>query len=131
MANNRSGVKLPAGVAHKIFMFAAPLQYVPVSRLHQRYIPGPQYYVNRLGVHHDIQIQPTDVQCLVLQTVKDLVGMGRVNTWTDQPQCPARKDHELDEIVRDDPCVFDTPSCTLHPFYFNFPAQNCVLPEVV
>ena len=130
LISNRAA-HLPSGVVHKIFQFAAPLDYRPVTRLHQRCVFGPQmrqYFFTEEG-QPETEIPPTTVQDMVLKAAKNLVGMGKVNTWTDagdgEPPCRAKQDTELE-------CIMDRPedhfyiSSFLHPLYFDFPARNAV-----
>lgn len=60
-----------------------------------------------------------------MNSAAGLVGMTRVNNWTDagddQPPCRAKDDEQAD-CVEDE---FDSSiHCTTHPFYFDFPARN-------
>lgn len=129
---NHRVAHLPTGVVHKILSFAAPLDCVPVARLHQRCVFGPQYRTYRVneGEQPPPQIPPTVIQSSVLQAARDLIGMGnRVNTWAEAgdgaPPCRAKQDTPVD-LARDRPphgfylCGF------LHPLYFEFAPRNVV-----
>lgn len=133
-------LKLPVEVVQRILAFAAPLDNVPVARLHQRCIMGPQWIKPTVEFPQEAQ-PPTDLQRHALQTVQSLVGMGeRVNTWSDvrevfsdvgddQPPCAAAQDPKK-ECVTDNP-DFGYLSNLLHPLYFDFPARNVATPEQV
>jgi len=111
------------GLVYTIFEFAAPAEFLPVVRLHQRCVIGPQWY----RVEEQQQIPPIPAQQTVLSTVQELVGMGRVNTWTDagdeKDPCRARQDTALEE-VEDYSNPHHYSSGFVHPFYFDFPVRN-------
>ena len=71
---------------------------------------------------------PTPVQENVLNATKDLIGMGRVNTWSDagdrQPPCDARRDQpSRSECAKDEKC----PSYALYvpSLLFQFFGLQC------
>ena len=124
MGNTIATQELPLGVVQKILQFAAPTQYVPVVKLHQKCVLGPQW---RLTINGPVpsEVLPTKAQQSVFESLEELVGMGRVNTWTDagdgQPSCRAAEDEPLDK-VNDESSSF--LQCTNHPLYFDFLARN-------
>jgi len=126
LRNEACHIRLPLDVVHNILQFAAPSEFVPVSRLHQRCVFGPQWISYSAAHALHPEIPPTEVQQCVLSATEDLVGMGRVNTWTDAgdgaASCLAAEDLKL-ETVMDDSFAMYTSGFT-HPFYFDFPARN-------
>lgn len=123
LGNQRRAFLSP--IVHKILEFAAPQIYVPVLRLHQRCVLGPQWR-SWIRLEQGPEIPPSNTQQTVLNAARDLIRMGRVNTFSDAgdgaPPCEAQKDiparptRALDEG--------DMNNCTMHPYYFDFPAAN-------
>jgi hypothetical protein len=127
--------QLPSTVAQRILEFAIPDDdFVPVLRLHQRCILGPQFEpaVTR---KIDTEIPPTAQQQRVLAQIRVFIGMGSVNSWTGEAEpCRARGDRWRRDLGRDTTCkesfrYTDDPDSrsmlnTLHPLYFDFPARD-------
>jgi len=114
---NRRAALVSTGVLYKIFEYAAPREYLPVQRLHQRCILGN---INHIP-NNEPEFPPTQTQQDVLTTARDLIGMGRVNTWTDagdgQPPCRARQEQQVN-VAQDDFCPMYMS--TLQPLYFDY-----------
>jgi hypothetical protein len=127
LVNQRSGggtPKLNRNTLQLVFEYALPCDYIPAQRLHRRCVMGPQQHrrgARELPPAPEIQIQPTASQLCVLEAAEVVVGMGRVNEWSDAGDgataCAARDDPRVDEMSSRCDYRLDIPS--IQPFYFS------------
>ena len=108
-----------------IFQFMVGVKYVPAQRLHRYAVMGPQFGWGR-ALAPPAESRPSPEQQAVLDATTTLVGMGRVNQWTDagdgEDPCLAAEDEKLDSVSED--CDYKIHLPYLHPVYFNWSARN-------
>lgn len=113
----------PRDIAHTIVGLAAfdPQSLSTVLRLHRRAIPGPNQYPWAQARNPPEQaFPPSPQQLAVLDACSTLVGMGRVNTFSDagdgEPPCMASSYTQVNLI--EEKCDMDSDLPYIQPMFF-------------
>ena len=108
--------------------FVPSIDHVPVLRLHRQCVTGPtQAYWSRPATEGEPVVAPNPQQQAVIEAAEVVVGMGRVNTYSDagdgEDPCLAAGETEVD--IESNQCDFRIRLPYVHPCYFRWAAKNC------
>lgn len=100
---------------------------VPVLRLHRRCVTGPMpAFWSRPATQGEPLTAPNPQQQAVVEAAEAVVGMGRVNTYSDagdgEDPCPAAEEKQLG--LASNECSYKIHLPHVHPCYFRWAARN-------